>query len=1230
MINSSFLNKIRRLISLLLLLGIGNQFLQSQENISGVINKYAKVTSYGPGYVIINDLAQISQFSQGNYVLLVQMQGVGIQTVQGSYGVNVQTKLGEPGGYEFLIVQSVDIPGRRVNFTRNVFYNTYNTAGNLQLIQVPFYNAPTVTGTLTADPWNGVSGTGGVLAMFAGRKLTLNADIDVAGKGFAGAAGVYGIGECVFTNETANNHDSYPVAWNNAGFKGEGAAIHDALGVLLYPDNAKGQGRNFTGGGGGNGWFSGGGGGSNRGKGGDGGLEKYIFGLCGNDPRDGGFGGMNITGTIIQNGIFAGGGGGASTQAAGSTASAGGNGGGIVIIIADTIVGNNHKIVSDGIQAANAISDAGAGGGGAGGSVAVSFQGFSGQLQISSKGGSGGSNSSGFGSGGSGGGGLIWVSSSSIPAAITAANVSYGEPGPAIPAEGIGELKFSFVPRLNGFLFNSIRSVATGNQIDSVCSNRYFGQITGTQPVGGTPPYTFQWQSSTTSATTGFTTAAGTNNQQHYTPPAMLSQTTWFRRVVTDNGAAVTDISMPVAVVVHPDIKNNVIGDAAVLCYGQNPSSIHSLQALLDGNGKYTFKWESSSDNMQYNELATVTENYLPPPSIRATTWFRRTVTSGSCISTSTPVMLTVLDTIRNNTILTPAQEVCAGMTFANLSGSAPPTLSGGDNTFRFRWESSTNGITWVTAPGTNNAGNYNPDESTGSFPGNEYYRRVVLSGTGNVCINTSRPVLLTMYPAITNNSITPGSQTICSGSVPAELAGSSPLNGKGAGTYTYTWQDSTATHGWTDIPGFINGTSRNFTPAALTDTTGYRRKVFSSVCSNTSSLVVVNVHKPVVNNIISFRSGPVDSTICSGATPGKITGSVPAGGLNVAGSFTYQWSSSPDNSAWTLLSGAATGREYQPGALSSTVFYRRRASSGACSSESPVVRLQVLPLITNNTIAADQLVCINNAPAPLAQAAGVTLSGGAGAGSFSYLWEESIDGNTWIPATGLNNSGTGDYHPPSVTGPRKYRRFVTSGLAGCCSSMSNVISITMDLLPPGAAINAGRDTSINSLDNIFTLSADPPFPGATGKWTVIEGTGTFSDDSRNSATVSGLSDGLNKFLWRVTHGACYLEDFVDVLVYDLSVPEGFSPNDDEYNNTFEISGLDLENQIAELTIINGAGTEVFSTSNRNGSEWKQWDGKNSRGINLPEGTYYYLLKIVSVRNSQVFRKSGFIILKRY
>lgn len=1216
---------------LLLIFSFSSIDLKSQEIISGVINKYAKVNSISPGLVTVQ-LSQVTQFSSNDYVLIIQMQGVGIQTIQGSYGVNVQTLIGTPGAYEFLQILSVNNVTGQINFTRNIFINTYNVAGNVQLVQVPFYDSPIVSANLASQPWNSTTGTGGVLAMLVGKKLTLNADIDITGQGFGGALGAPGIGECVYTNVPANSLDSYNSSWNNAGLKGEGVAIHDFTATLLYPTHAKGQGRNFSGGGGGNGWFAGGGGGSNRGKGGDGGLEKFVFGLCGNDPHEGGYGGMNILGSIIQDGIFPGGGGGSSTQLSGSTASSGGNGGGIVIIVADSIDGNNHFIRSDGVTAANALLDAGAGGGGAGGSVALSFQGFNSQLRIATTGGNGGTNTGGFGEGGGGGGGLIWLSTSSMPVSVSSASVAYGTPAPTIASEGTGEIKYNFFPKLNGFLFNSIRSKATGNQIDSVCSNLLYGQIVGTQPVGGTPPFTFQWQSSTTSATAGFSAAPGINNQQNYTPSALLAQTTWFRRVITDSStpSIITDISLPVRIIVHPFIKNNVIGNPDTLCYGQNASALHPILTLQDGNGKYAYRWESSTDNTVFTNASSSTATYLPPAGLIQTTWYRRTVNSGSCINVSAAVRINVLDTVRNNSILTLPQEICQGMNFVNLAGTATPTLSGGDNTYRYIWESSANGITWVTATGTSNGVNYDPAESASYFPGQEYFRRVVFSGSNDVCKNISHPVLLNSYPVITNNLIIPADQTICSGSSAAQITGTTPLNGKGPGSYTYTWQDSTKNHSWTDISGHIGVTDQNFVPPVLTDTTRYRRIAYSSACSNIGKSVTVRVHKPISNNTISLLAGGLaDTTICSGTIPHRIKGALATGGTNIPGSYIYQWSSSSDNTSWTDIT-AATGIQYQPPLLTATTWFRRRTVSGQCSSESGAVKITVLPVISNNTISGNQTVCKSDTPQPIAQASGPALSGGSG--TYSYLWEQSPDGIVWNAAAGTNNQSNGTYQPLVMTKTMKYRRNVKSGAGDCCTSASNIIELVLDSLPVGSTIYAGSDTAIFSFDFIIQLVADPPIPGGTGKWTIVDGSGSFENDSDNNTKVAGLSKGLNTYLWTVTRGVCKMEDEVEVSVFDLVIPEGFSPNNDPggFNNTFRINGLDLPNQTAELTVINGAGSEVYRTSNFNGNEWNDWDGKNLKGIDLPEGTYYYLLKLISKGNDQIFKKSGFIVLKRY
>ncbi|MBK7131501.1 MAG: gliding motility-associated C-terminal domain-containing protein [Bacteroidales bacterium] len=109
------------------------------------------------------------------------------------------------------------------------------------------------------------------------------------------------------------------------------------------------------------------------------------------------------------------------------------------------------------------------------------------------------------------------------------------------------------------------------------------------------------------------------------------------------------------------------------------------------------------------------------------------------------------------------------------------------------------------------------------------------------------------------------------------------------------------------------------------------------------------------------------------------------------------------------------------------------------------------------------------------------------------------------------------------------------------------------------------------------------------------------------------------------------LKDIVTITVNDIVIPQGFSPNDDGDNDTFIIKGFDKINQDAELKIVNGAGTEIFSAyKSGDVDNWSDWDGKNSNGHELPEGTYYYLLKLTSLDNGVIDKRSGYIILKRY
>lgn len=1216
------------ILSLLILSGLTVSLLSQDKQISGIINIYRHVVAIGPGLDNVT-LNRVDSIAPGDTVLLIQMQGVGIDTTQGSYGIAVQSKYGEPGGSEFLLVQSVDAGSNKVVFRNNIL-NTFDIKGSVQLVRVPYYNSATVTGKLTSKAWDNIDKTGGVLAMILGRKLKLNADIDVSGKGFLGGKDALGNAECVMINPIGNNHDSYPETWLNAGYKGEGLAIHDMYTNLLAPLHVKGKGISFTGGGGGNGKFSGGGGGSNRGKGGDGLYEKNLLaGLCA-DPQPGAYGGTTVKATVIQNGVFFGGGGGASTHSSGSAGSSGGNGGGIVIIIADTISGNGKFIKADGATAGNAISDGGAGGGGAGGSVVFSLQSFSkvatDSLKISVKGGNGGTNPGGFGAGGGGGGGLFWVSTDAIANKVQT-NLNYGIPGPASLLEGKGEIKYGFSPKLNGFLFNSIRSEITGNLVDSVCTNLIPPKITGTKPVGGKSPYFYTWEKSYDKDFVTKILLVNDTDPVNYTPTVSeasnVIDTVWFRRTITDSSVPLVDISKPVMIIIQPAITGNLVGKDTTICYNQNPLNLIPLNAgPAKGIGIYGYKWIKNLTDTDWttspDASGIITNNDYDPPVLTNTTYFKRVVTSGRCVDYSPTVKITVLPLITGNIMVRSDSVICEGSLFNKIDVSAP---SGGDQTYKYLWQESTASVSWISATGINDGLTYSVDTSKYSVLERRYFRRIVYSGPDTVCRNNSSPIQFIRYHKIKNNSIL-ADQTICSGSSPVALQGSTPLQGSGA--YTYLWQDSSKVSTWTTK----GSTDFSFLPAALTDTTWYRRIVNSSKCNNTSLSIRVNVHKPIINNNISLlASGLADTTICSNAVPNLLKGTAATGGTNIPGDFAYQWFFSTDSIKWNPVTVAGTGVTYRPGSLTETTYFKRQVISGTCTViSSRKITVKVLPLIISNNISTSHSVCYNTTPNQLT---GTTPTGGTG--TYSFLWEQSSDGTTWKPATGTNNSTSGNYQPPVLTVPMKYKRIAKSGANDCCTSFSNIIDIGIYPLP-ASPVNAGPDTTLFSFDYIIHMVANPLVAGETGLWTLISGTGDFDNNSNNFAEVRNLSKGNNTFLWTVTKGICKLYDTINIDVYDLVVPEGFSPNNDpgNFNNEFIISGLDLPNQIAELKIINGAGAEVFSTTNQDGREWTDWDGKNSRGIDFPEGTYYYLLKLTSKGNGQIFKKSGFVVLKRY
>ncbi len=553
--------------------------------------------------------------------------------------------------------------------------------------------------------------------------------------------------------------------------------------------------------------------------------------------------------------------------------------------------------------------------------------------------------------------------------------------------------------------------------------------LTGSVPTGGNSNYNYQWQSA---ANLGgpYSNLLGANGQ-NYSPNA-ISTTTYYRRLVT-GGVCPQSTSNVTTIVVEPVISGNTITGDQSFCGSGNPGVLTATGVLAGGNGSYSYQWQESTDggNTWAVAAGTSTNATYDPPLLTQTTVYRRGVSSGTCFDNSNNVTITVYPVITNNNI-SADQASCGTFTAATILGTTP---NGGTGSYTYSWESSINGgATWLPIGGANSA-NYSP----GSVSVTTQYRRIV---TSLPCSNTSTAVTITITPPITVNTIS-SSQTFCVSGTPATLTGPVPTGGNGF--FTYQWQSSTDGFNWSPIGG---ATGQTYSPGVITTTTYFQRVATSGSCTLASNTVTITIVPAIISNTIS-----TDQIFCSSGDPAILMGSAPSGGT---GSYNYQWYSSTDNITFNPIL-LATTQSYDPGLLTVTTYFRREVTSSACSSNSNVITITVVPSINDNTIDAYQRFCDSGDP--------VTINGSTptgGTGSYIYSWESSSNGITWTPIPGANGP---TYDPPFTNATVYYHRIVTSSVCSSTSNSSRVLILALPQVtsatPTAVLCNGGNTGSI-------------------------------------------------------------------------------------------------------------------------------------------------------------------------
>jgi gliding motility-associated-like protein len=542
---------------------------------------------------------------------------------------------------------------------------------------------------------------------------------------------------------------------------------------------------------------------------------------------------------------------------------------------------------------------------------------------------------------------------------------------------------------------------------------------------------------------------------------------------------------------------------------------------------------------------------------------------------------------------------------------------------------------TWVPQGGPTVVSPFTPTTGV-TFTAMGTYTYVWFVGYAS-CPNVSDTVKVTLYDLPSVSSVS-ADQTLCISSSNGTISANSPTMGSGF---------------WNVVGGggSVNLPTSNISPVtALTvGMNSFEWIITNGVCPPSSSTITI-----MVDDVPSTPVAGPDQTICVNAATLNATN--PAIGTGIwnllAGGSTITTPTLNSSPVTSLNVGVNTFAWY--------------VSNGVCPTVSDTMIVFVDALPTTALAGVDQFTCSMNAfMAANIPAIGIGTwipTGGAPAvstptafnsavsftnqGMYTYIWEvgngtcptstDVVTVNTFFnpsdPDAGPDQAicamsttlsantisvGTGSWIPvntlSSVT--NSLVNITNAGLPGqgtfgfvwqtsnssYCPLKNDTVYIRTYANP--SAANAGLDFGNECLLNSLTAAA----PGiGTGKWSLLSGSGTFSDPNDPNTNYTSDVDGTTKLVWTVSNGVCpTTSDTVDLVINPLLLPQIITPNSDGNNDMFEIKAFSCLSGV-KINIFNRWGNLVYES----GDYRNDWKGENKHGEELADDTYFYVIEL--------------------
>ena len=392
---------------------------------------------------------------------------------------------------------------------------------------------------------------------------------------------------------------------------------------------------------------------------------------------------------------------------------------------------------------------------------------------------------------------------------------------------------------------------------------------------------------------------------------------------------------------------------------------------------------------------------------------------------------------------------------------------------------------------------------------------------------------------------------------------------------------------------------------------------ITNATCSGTNGSASLNITGSTGPYSVSWNTTPVQTgTTATNLAPGNYTATITDANtcvssfpvtIGLTNSLTQTVSktdaSCTANGSITVTASGGTG-SYE---------YSINGGSSWQSSNSfnnlPVGNYTVVSRVTGSAICVSSSTAVSivlNNTLTLLQGLDTSICNGA---SFTRTLVTNASSISWSPVTGVGNpSGFSTSLSPTTT--TTYT--ITASTLNCSLQKSLVITVVS-----GATVNAGPDAIIIEGDR-YQMRAS----GTAGNYVWTPSTALSSSTILNP--VASPATTTNYVLRVTTTNGCTAADnmVLTVIPYCVKPLNAFTPNGDGINDKWLITnGNCLTN--ASVEVFNRYGSSVYQSNDYK----NDWTG-TYKGENLPDGTYYYIIKYHLINGASQVLKGNVTILR--